>query len=185
MYRPEWELPLPDALPVKLDDLCNNPSLMEDVWITRTAPEVPRWLEEVKVQVGIRAMLKLDHCLEERRRLGIEVDNLCRWFGRELSGPYHFYHKTQATACTAICSLPRFFMKWDNKANFMKCISFLPRHYFISISFLFHSCFISISFLPYYLFHYLPRCISFWPSYLFHWLPDLSHSFFISISFLP
>ena len=29
----------------------------------------------------------------------------------DLSGPYHFYHKTQATACTAICSLPRFFMK--------------------------------------------------------------------------
>jgi len=28
-----------------------------------------------------------------------------------LSGPYHFYHKTQSSACTAICSLPRFFMK--------------------------------------------------------------------------
>ena len=55
------------------------------------------------------------------------------------SGLYHFYHNTQATARTAICSLPRFFMKWDNKANLMKCISFLPRLYFISISFLFHS----------------------------------------------
>ena len=84
MYRPEWELPLPDALPVKLNDLRNSPLLMEDVWITRTAPEVPRWLEEVEVRVGIRAMLKLDHCLEERRRLGVEADNLCRWFGREL-----------------------------------------------------------------------------------------------------
>jgi len=29
-------------------------------------------------------MLKVDHCLEERRRLGQEADNLCRWFGREL-----------------------------------------------------------------------------------------------------
>ena len=84
MYRPEWELPLPDALPVKLDDLRNNPLLMEDVWITRTVPEVPRWLEEVEVWIGIRAMLKLDHCLEERRRLGVEADNLCRWFGQEL-----------------------------------------------------------------------------------------------------
>ena len=84
MYQPEWELLLPDALPVKLNDLRNNPLLMEDVWITRTAPEVPRWLEEVEVRVGIRAMLKLDHCLEERRRLGVEADNLCRWFGREL-----------------------------------------------------------------------------------------------------
>lgn len=84
IYRPEWELPLPDALPVKLDDLRNSPSLMEDVWITRTAPEVPRWLEDIDVRAGIRAMLKLDHCLEEQRRLGQEADNLCRWFGREL-----------------------------------------------------------------------------------------------------
>ena len=29
-------------------------------------------------------MLKVDHCLEEQRRLGQEADNLCRWFGREL-----------------------------------------------------------------------------------------------------
>ena len=29
-------------------------------------------------------MLKLDRCLEERCRLGVEADNLCRWFGREL-----------------------------------------------------------------------------------------------------
>ena len=57
---------------------------MEDVWITRTSQEVPRWLNEVEVRVGIRAMLKLDHCLEERCRLGREADNLCRWFGREL-----------------------------------------------------------------------------------------------------
>ena len=29
-------------------------------------------------------MLKLNHCLEERCQLGIEVDNLCCWFGWEL-----------------------------------------------------------------------------------------------------
>jgi hypothetical protein len=29
-------------------------------------------------------MLKLDRCQEERRRLGMEADNLCRFFGREL-----------------------------------------------------------------------------------------------------
>ncbi|EDR09026.1 uncharacterized protein LACBIDRAFT_296736 [Laccaria bicolor S238N-H82] len=84
MYRPDWELPLPDALPVKLNDLRNSPLLMEDIWITRTALEVPRWLEEVEVRVGIRAMLKLNHCLEEHRRLGVEADNLCHWFGQEL-----------------------------------------------------------------------------------------------------
>lgn len=30
-------------------------------------------------------MLKLDRCIEEQRRLGWEADNLCRWYGRELS----------------------------------------------------------------------------------------------------
>jgi hypothetical protein len=84
IYRPEWGLPLPEALPVKLDALRNSSSLLEDVWITRSPQEVPRWLDEVEVRVGIRAMLKVDHCLEERRRLGQEADNLCRWFGREL-----------------------------------------------------------------------------------------------------
>lgn len=84
IYRPEWGLPLPEALPVKLDALRNSSSLLEDVWITRSPQEVPRWLDEVEVRLGIRAMLKVDHCLEERRRLGQEADNLCRWFGREL-----------------------------------------------------------------------------------------------------
>ncbi|EDQ98442.1 uncharacterized protein LACBIDRAFT_335960 [Laccaria bicolor S238N-H82] len=84
MYRPDWELPLPDALPVKLNDLRNSPLLMEDIWITCTTLEVPHWLQEVEVWVGIQAMLKLDHCLEECRRLGVEADNLCCWFGREL-----------------------------------------------------------------------------------------------------
>jgi len=30
-------------------------------------------------------MLKQDRCLEEQRRLGIEADNLCRWYGNELA----------------------------------------------------------------------------------------------------
>ena len=29
-------------------------------------------------------MFQLDHCIEERWRLGVEADNLCRWFGREV-----------------------------------------------------------------------------------------------------
>ena len=43
-----------------------------------------RWLEEPEVREGIRAVLKQQRCLEERRRLGIEADNLCRWFGEEI-----------------------------------------------------------------------------------------------------
>jgi hypothetical protein len=30
-------------------------------------------------------MLKIDRCTEEYRRIGIEADNLCRWFGQELA----------------------------------------------------------------------------------------------------
>ena len=36
------------------------------------------------VQAGICAILKVERCIEEQKRLGIESDNLCRWFGREL-----------------------------------------------------------------------------------------------------
>jgi hypothetical protein len=57
---------------------------MEDVWITPSPQEIPRWLDDPDVREGIRAMLKVDRCLEERRRLGNEADNMCRWFGREL-----------------------------------------------------------------------------------------------------
>ncbi|RDB15037.1 Ubiquitin-like-specific protease ESD4 [Hypsizygus marmoreus] len=57
---------------------------MEDVWITPVTGDIPRWLEDVDVREGIRAVQKLDRCQEEQRRLGMEADNLCRWFGREL-----------------------------------------------------------------------------------------------------
>ena len=57
---------------------------MEDVWITPSDDELPRWLTDVDVRNGIRAMLKADHCLEERKRLGREADSLCSWFGQRL-----------------------------------------------------------------------------------------------------
>jgi len=87
LHKPEWGIPLPAPLPVTLDSLRGNGStiLMEDVWISRTPGSLPRWLEDSDMREGIRAMLKIDQCKEERLRLGIEADNLCRWFGRELS----------------------------------------------------------------------------------------------------
>lgn len=87
LHNPEWGIPLPAALPTKLDELRGNGStvLMEDVWITRTPGVLPRWLEDINVREGIRAMLKVARCREERVRIGAEADNLCCWFGRELS----------------------------------------------------------------------------------------------------
>jgi len=58
---------------------------MEDVWITPSSGEVPRWLEDSDVRDGIRALLKRERCREEQKCLGIEADNLCRFFGDELA----------------------------------------------------------------------------------------------------
>jgi hypothetical protein len=58
---------------------------MDDVWIYPSTEAAPPWLTDTKVRKGIRAMLKVDRCMEENRCLGIEADNLSRWFGRELA----------------------------------------------------------------------------------------------------
>ena len=35
--------------------------LMQDIWITPSVGEVPRWLEDTDVQDGIRALIKMEH----------------------------------------------------------------------------------------------------------------------------
>lgn len=71
---------------------------MEDVWISQSG-DIPRWLDDADVRQGIRAMLKIDRCLEERCRLGREADNLCRWFGRELAAIELVLHEQRSTSC--------------------------------------------------------------------------------------
>jgi hypothetical protein len=66
-------------------DLRNSSSLMEDVWITHSDGEPPLWLCDTEIRDGIRAMLKVDRCLEEQKRLGMEADNMCRWLASELT----------------------------------------------------------------------------------------------------
>lgn len=78
-------VPVPRQLSTKLTILRDDPYLMEDVWVHEASDSPPAWLTEVDVRKGIRAMLKIDRCQEEQRRLGAEADNLCSWFGRELS----------------------------------------------------------------------------------------------------
>ena len=85
LYNPTYAIPLPTPLPTKLAELRNDQTLLEDVWITRSPEgETPLWLGDRDVRSGIRALLKLDRCHEEQRRLGMEADNMCRWFGHEL-----------------------------------------------------------------------------------------------------
>ncbi|KAG2739058.1 hypothetical protein P692DRAFT_20756820 [Suillus brevipes Sb2] len=85
LYDPAWNIPLPTPLPTKLAELRGDQTLMQDVWVTPSMGEVPRWLADSDVRDGIRALLKRDRCREEQRRLGMEADNLCRFFGEELT----------------------------------------------------------------------------------------------------
>ena len=85
LHNPSWGIPLPSPLPTTLAELRNDPTLMQDIWITPSEGKVPRWLEDTDVRDGIRALIKTERCLEEQRRLGLEADNMCRWFGYELA----------------------------------------------------------------------------------------------------
>lgn len=113
---PKWNIPVPTPLPIQLAMLRDDSTLMEDVWVSPSPIETPRWLSDVNVRKGIRAMLKIDRCHEERLRLGIEADNLCRWFGRELAGlelalstPSSKSLKLSVTHFDCILSSPRSF----------------------------------------------------------------------------
>ncbi|RXW14843.1 hypothetical protein EST38_g11010 [Candolleomyces aberdarensis] len=85
LIKPEWNIPVPEPLPTDVHELRDESHLMEDVWIERTVGRTPRWIESPEVRTGIQAMLTLDRCKEERLRLGKEADNMCRWFGDELT----------------------------------------------------------------------------------------------------
>ncbi|KAH6901160.1 hypothetical protein BKA70DRAFT_1114978, partial [Coprinopsis sp. MPI-PUGE-AT-0042] len=83
LYKPEWNLPLPEKLPTDLGKLKDDPNLLTDVWISTSTEEVPPWLSDPEVREAIAAMHAHDRCLEERIRLGYEADNMCRWFRNE------------------------------------------------------------------------------------------------------
>ena len=85
LYNPTCAIPLPTPLPTKLAELCDDQTLLEDVWIMQSPHgEIPLWLGDRGVRLGIQALLKSDHCHEEQLQLGMGADNLCQWFGHEL-----------------------------------------------------------------------------------------------------
>jgi len=103
LHDPVWSIPLPTPLPTKLDDLQNHQLLMEDIWISPAIGKIPRWVEDRDVRDGIHAMLKRDQCLEEQRRLGVEADNLCRWYGNELAAVELALHTPESECCPFLC----------------------------------------------------------------------------------
>ncbi|KAL0573133.1 hypothetical protein V5O48_008821 [Marasmius crinis-equi] len=84
-YKESYNIPVPRTLPVNISSLrdVETCDLWEDVWITNSTPP-PRWLIDDDVRKGIRAVLTLERCSEERRRLANEAQNLCLWFRDEL-----------------------------------------------------------------------------------------------------
>jgi len=96
LYDPSWKIPLPLPLSTQLATLRDQPGLMEDVWISPSPVEVPRWLEDPDVREGIRAMLKQDRCNEESRRLHREADNISRWLRHEIAA-------VELALCTPSC----------------------------------------------------------------------------------
>ncbi|KAG2021067.1 sentrin-specific protease [Coprinopsis cinerea AmutBmut pab1-1] len=89
IYKKEWNLPLPSPLTENLVTLRDDPTLYEDVWITVSPEGIPPWLGDPAVREGIRGLHRRDRAQEERRRIGVEADNMCRWFGRELKALDH------------------------------------------------------------------------------------------------
>ncbi|KAH6909922.1 hypothetical protein BKA70DRAFT_1102235 [Coprinopsis sp. MPI-PUGE-AT-0042] len=83
LYNPDWNFPLPEKLPTDLGKLKDDPSLLTDVWITTTTEKVPLWLSDPEVRDAISSMHAHDRCAEERVRVGMEADNMCRWFRNE------------------------------------------------------------------------------------------------------
>ncbi|KAG2115165.1 uncharacterized protein F5147DRAFT_743657 [Suillus discolor] len=82
---PSWGVLLPTPLPTKLTDLRKDQTLMEDVWITPSVEDVPRWIKDTDVRDGIQVLLKQERCHEEQHCIGLKADNLCQWFGAELA----------------------------------------------------------------------------------------------------
>ncbi|KAH6887237.1 hypothetical protein BKA70DRAFT_1122619 [Coprinopsis sp. MPI-PUGE-AT-0042] len=84
LYQPDWMIPLPEKLPTDLGKLKDDPNLLTDVWIsTSTGADVPPWLSDPQVRDAIAEMHTRDRCAEERLWVGVERDNMCRWFRKE------------------------------------------------------------------------------------------------------
>ena len=85
LHDPSCVIPLPSPLPTTLTNLRNDPTLMQDIWITPSVGQVPRWLEDTDMRDGIHALIKTKCCLEEQCCLDLEADNMCHWFGYEFA----------------------------------------------------------------------------------------------------
>ena len=77
------DYPLPEELSTDLTDLKNDPSLLDDVWVSSIPGDDALWLKDPRVRNAIRSQLALDRCTEERKRLTREESQLYDWLALE------------------------------------------------------------------------------------------------------
>lgn len=87
--------PIPEKLPEDLAKLKNEPSLLEDVWISADTP-AGLWLTDKAVRRGIRAQHILDRCSEECIRLKQEERSLYAWVFDEVLALEHAMHESSS-----------------------------------------------------------------------------------------
>ena len=81
---PTPNFPLPTPLPTDLTELRSDESLMIDVWTEPNPSSAQAWLIDPTVREGIKYIHQQERCIEERRRLGREAENLLRYYSQEL-----------------------------------------------------------------------------------------------------
>ncbi|KAJ7142115.1 hypothetical protein C8R43DRAFT_892278 [Mycena crocata] len=111
---PGCQIPIPEPLSTQLNGLRNDPSLHEDVWITPSAGQIPRWVADSDVRDGIRAMHGSDRCKEEAVRLNLERTNMGNWLRDE------FAIVNLATATCADSALEFYLQRRQEDLHFLK-----------------------------------------------------------------
>jgi hypothetical protein len=87
LKQPSWNILIPAKLPTNLLELRDESDIMEDIWLAPTSDflkPLPAWMVNPNVRKGIKALVKLERCVEEREHIDIESKNLANWFFEEL-----------------------------------------------------------------------------------------------------
>jgi hypothetical protein len=85
LHKDEYNVPPPLPLQSSIEVLKEDPDLMQDVWIGKPSEPIPRWVTDEKVRNGIRGILLLDRCKEERARVTLESRNLLNWYEKSVA----------------------------------------------------------------------------------------------------
>jgi hypothetical protein len=95
---------VPPEIPSDLSKLRAEDSLLEEVYFAEAGKPVPRWVKEQGVRDGIRAMLLVQRCIEEQKRLVREERNLRSWVARQSAAVRECAASGQSEWCTITVS---------------------------------------------------------------------------------